>query len=124
MRLDQLYQFITANMTTKVFPIIVPVDYTDDAIIYNLDSVEYDDSMDGETNFYQGRVNFVSVSKTALSAIETSQALETLLSDFQGFLIPAGQYVQDTQLIDKATVYDPTADCFGVSLTVIFYYNN
>ena len=77
MRLDQLYQFITANMTTKVFPIIVPVDYTDDAIIYNLDSVEYDDSMDGETNFYQGRVNFVSVSKTALSAIETSQALET-----------------------------------------------
>ena len=46
MRLDQLYQFITANMTTKVFPIIVPVDYTDDAIIYNLDSVEYDDSMD------------------------------------------------------------------------------
>jgi hypothetical protein len=124
MRLDQLYQFITANITTKVFPIIVPVDFTDDAIIYNLESVEYADSMDGETNFYQARVNFVSVSKTALAAIETSQTLETLLTDYQGDLVAGGQYVQDTQMIDKSTVYDPNADCFGVSLLVEFYYNN
>tara|TARA_R100000541_G_scaffold243_1_gene906 strand:- start:3607 stop:3981 length:375 start_codon:yes stop_codon:yes gene_type:complete len=124
MRLDQLYQFISANISTKVFPIVVPVDFTDDAIIYNLESVQYEDSFDGETNFYQARVNFVSVSKTALSAIGTSQTLEDLLTDFSGFLVAGGQYVQDTQMIDKATVFDPTADCFGVSLTVEFYYNN
>jgi hypothetical protein len=80
--------------------------------------------MDGETNFYQARVNFVSVSKTALAAIETSQTLETLLTDYQGELVAGGQYVQDTQMIDKSTVYDPNADCFGVSLLVEFYYNN
>ena len=124
MRLDQLYQFISANISTKVFPIVVPVDFTDDAIIYNLESVQYEDSFDGETNFYQARVNFVSVSKTALSAIGPSQTLEDLLTDFSGFLVAGGQYVQDTQMIDKATVFDPTADCFGVSLTVEFYYNN
>lgn len=123
MKLNELYSFLDDNIGVDIFPIMVPVDHTGDCITYNLDRMEYDENFDGEDNFYQAILTFFCVSPKAVQAIEISEELEGLLEPFTGELVTGGQYVQDTRLLDKRTMYDDGAKVYGVGLTVQFTYN-
>ena len=123
MRLDQLYRYLDANIDAKIYPIMIPVDEKADCITYNLEALDYDQNFESEDNFYQARVTFICVSKLALDAITQCEALEGLLTDFQGFFVSGGLYVQDTRLLNKQTMYDDAAKSYGVALTVQFTYN-
>lgn len=124
MFLTDLYAFLnSADLGAQVFPMVLPVDQVDDAIIYDLNTISFDQTFDGEVNLYMADVNFICVSKTALGAMTLSETLIDSLVDYQG-LMNDGVYVQDVRNIDQATVYDNSAQVYGVSSILQFTFNN